>query len=397
MATESQFPRDAQSSGRRFAVGVGLFYATTLGIIGVYLPFFPVWLKAIGIEAGWIGIITALPSLSRFTVLPFITALAERLQMLRGAIVALAIATVAGFSIVGQLRDPFAIVIVFAVTACVWTPLGPMTDGFTLKGVTRYGLNYGPLRLWGSAAFVVVAMISGLLADAIAAPHLIWVIVGVTALSALASLGLQPLDAPPAASGTPLIPAKALLRQPAFLAIIATAALVQGSHAAYYSFASITWQDAGLDGTTIAVLWSLGVIAEIVIFALSPRFQWSPVILVMIGAAGAALRWIITAQEPPIGVLGVVQLMHGLSYGMTHLGTVGLMVRSVPHHVLASAQGYLVASIGIVTSVTMMLSGLIYAQVGQGVYYVMAAMAVGGLLVIGSARRRLDASHLAAG
>ncbi len=397
MTTESQFPRDAQSSGRRFTVGVGLFYATTLGIIGVYLPFFPVWLKAIGIEAGWIGIITALPSLSRFTVLPFITALAERLQMLRGAIVALAIATVAGFSIVGQLRDPFAIVIVFAVTACVWTPLGPMTDGFTLKGVTRYGLNYGPLRLWGSTAFVVVAMISGLLADAIAAPHLIWVIVGVTALSALASLGLQPLDAPPAASGAPLIPAKALLRQPAFLAIIATAALVQGSHAAYYSFASITWQDAGLDGTTIAILWSLGVIAEIVIFALSPRFQWSPVILVMIGAAGAALRWIITAQEPPIGVLAVVQLLHGLSYGMTHLGTVGLMVRSVPHHVLASAQGYLVACIGVVTSVTMMLSGLIYAQVGQGVYYVMAAMAVGGLLVIGSARRRLDASHLAAG
>lgn len=397
MATESQFPRDAQSSGRRFAVGVGLFYATTLGIIGVYLPFFPVWLKAIGIEAGWIGIITALPSLSRFTVLPFITALAERLQMLRGAIVALAIATVAGFSIVGQLRDPFAIVIVFAVTACVWTPLGPMTDGFTLKGVTRYGLNYGPLRLWGSAAFVVVAMISGLLADAIAAPHLIWVIVGVTALSALASLGLQPLDAPPAASGAPLTPAKALLRQPAFLAIIATAALVQGSHAAYYSFASITWQDAGLDGTTIAVLWSLGVIAEIVIFALSPRFQWSPVVLVMIGAAGAAVRWIITAQEPPIGVLAVVQLMHGLSYGMTHLGTVGLMVRTVPHHVLASAQGYLVACIGVVTSVTMMLSGLIYAQVGQGVYNVMAAMAVGGLLVIGSACRRLDASHPAAG
>lgn len=397
MTTESQFPRDAQSSGRRFAVGVGLFYATTLGIIGVYLPFFPVWLKAIGIEAGWIGIITALPSLSRFTVLPFITALAERLQMLRGAIVALAIATVAGFSIVGQLRDPFAIVIVFAVTACVWTPLGPMTDGFTLKGVTRYGLNYGPLRLWGSAAFVVVAMISGLLADVIAAPHLIWVIVGVTALSAFASLGLQPLDAPPAVSGAPLTPAKALLRQPTFLAIIATAALVQGSHAAYYSFASITWQDAGLDGTTIAVLWSLGVIAEIVIFALSPRFQWSPVILVMTGAAGAALRWIITAQEPPIGVLAAVQLMHGLSYGMTHLGTVGLMVRTVPHHVLASAQGYLVACIGVVTSVTMMLSGLIYAQVGQGVYYVMAAMAVGGLLVIGSARRRLDASHLAAG
>jgi PPP family 3-phenylpropionic acid transporter len=397
MATESQFPGDAQSSGRRFAVGVGVFYATTLGIVGVYLPFFPVWLKAIGIDAAWIGIITALPSLSRFTILPFITALAERLQMLRGAIVALAFATALGFFAVGWLNRPFAILLVFALTACVWTPLGPMTDGFTLKGVTRYGLNYGPLRLWGSAAFVVAAMASGLIADVIAAPHLIWVIVGATVMSAFASFGLRPLDAPAAASGKPLSRANTLLRQPAFLAIIATAALVQSSHAAYYSFASITWQDAGLDGTTIAVLWSLGVIAEIVIFALSPRFQGSPVALVMIGAAGAALRWVITAHEPPIAVLAAVQLMHGLSYGMTHLGTVGLMVRSVPHHVLASAQGYLVACIGVVTSVTMMLSGLIYAQVGQGVYYVMAAMAVAGLLLISLMRTRLDAAHAAAG
>jgi PPP family 3-phenylpropionic acid transporter len=173
--------------------------------------------------------------------------------------------------------------------------------------------------------------------------------------------------------------------------------LVQGSHAAYYTFASITWQDAGLDGMTIAALWSLGVIAEIVVFALSPRFSGSPVVLVMIGAAGAALRWIVTAQEPPIAVLAVVQLMHGLSYGMTHIGTIGLLVRSVPHHVLASAQGYLVASIGVVTSITMVLSGLIYAQVGQGVYYLMAAMAGAGLLLIGVARQKLDASSAVAG
>jgi PPP family 3-phenylpropionic acid transporter len=397
MTTESQFPGGAQSSGRRFAVGVGLFYATTLGIIGVYLPFFPVWLKAVGVEASLIGIITALPSLSRFTVLPFVTALAERHQVLRGAIVFMAFATALGFAAIGVLHQPVAILILFALTACVWTPLGPMTDGYTLKGVARYGLDYGPLRLWGSAAFVVGALGCGLLAGVIAAPHLIWVIVGVTVLSAFVSLGLQPLDAPPVVATAALSRANALLRQPLFLAIIGTAALVQGSHAAYYTFASITWQDAGLDGMTIAALWSLGVIAEIVVFALSPRFSGSPVVLVMIGAAGAALRWMITAQEPPIAVLAVVQLMHGLSYGMTHIGTIGLLVRSVPHHVLASAQGYLVASIGVVTTITMVLSGLIYAQVGQGVYYLMAAMAGAGLLLIGVARQKLDASSAVAG
>ncbi len=159
-------------------------------------------------------------------------------------------------------------------------------------------------------------------------------------------------------------------------------ALIQGSHAAYYAFSSITWQNAGFGGFAIAALWSIGVVAEIVVFAISPRFTLSPTVMVMIGAVSAVLRWIITAQEPRIEVLAVVQLMHGLTFGITQVGTVALMVRSVPHHMLASAQGYMVASQGAVTSLTMMLSGLIYARVGEGVYYAMAVMALAGGIVM---------------
>ena len=59
------------------------------------------------------------------------------------------------------------------------------------------------------------------------------------------------------------------------------AGLIQGSHAAYYTFASIVWQGAGYGGMTIAGLWVLGVLAEIVVFALSPRFTLSPALLVL--------------------------------------------------------------------------------------------------------------------
>jgi len=55
----------------------------------------------------------------------------------------------------------------------------------------------------------------------------------------------------------------------------------------------------------------------------------------------------------------------------------------------------MVASQGAVTSLTMMLSGLIYARVGEGVYYAMAVMAFAGGLVMVAARRRLDAHHTA--
>lgn len=389
ISTESQKDQSRQSVARRFALGTSLFYASTLGLLGTYLPFFSVWLKNIGIDAAWIGIITAMPSLSRFTVLPFVTAFAEQRNILRSTMIAMAFLTAFGFAVVGLLHHPVPILIAFALLACVWTPLSPLTDGYALKGVTTYGLNYGPMRLWGSAAFIVGALFCGALLDVLDSKNLIWIIVAVGALSAFVSLGLVPLDAP-AASGEQAR-ASGLLKQPLFWAIVGASTLIQGSHGAYYAFASITWQGAGLGGFAIALLWSVGVVAEIVIFAISPRFTLSATVLVIIGAVSGIVRWILTAMEPRIEILTMVQLMHGLTFGITQVGVVALLVRSVPHHLLASAQGYLVAIGGIVSAITVVVSGLIYARWGSGVYYVMALMAAAGGVVMVVWRSRLDA------
>jgi PPP family 3-phenylpropionic acid transporter len=228
------------------------------------------------------------------------------------------------------------------------------------------------------------------LLDVISAKHLIWIIAGMAGLGALASLGLQPLGAiktaPTAHHG-----AGALLRDPGFLAIILTSALIQSSHQAYYIFASIAWQQEGFAGLTIASLWVLGVLAEIVVFALSPRFTLLPAILVVIAALTAVARWVITAQAPPIGILAAVQLMHGLTFGLTQVGTMGLMVHHVPPHIMARGQGFLAACSGIVAGSVSILTGAVYARYGQGVYYLMAAIAGTGALVMWSARKRLSA------
>ena len=390
MPSESQIPIASEVAPRRFATRLALFYGAMFGLMGTHLPFFTVWLKAVGIDAFWIGVITAVPPVTRFTFLPFVTGLAEKRQSLRGAIIVTTFVTALGFSIIGTQHLPVLVFLVYAATCCLWTPMVPLTDAYALRGVARYGLNYGPLRLWGSAAFIVGALACGLLVDIIAAKHLIWVIASVAGLGAIASLGLQPLGnpttAPVASHG-----ARALLRDPGFLAIIVTSALIQGSHAAYYIFASIAWQQSGFGGLTIAGLWSLGVLAEIVLFALSPRFTLSPALLVVISALSAVARWVITAQDPPIAILAVVQLAHGLTFGLTLVGTMGLLVRHVPHQVMARGQGYLAACTGIVAGSASILSGAVYAQYGQGVYYVMAAMGLSGAIIMWSARKRLTA------
>jgi PPP family 3-phenylpropionic acid transporter len=289
---------------------------------------------------------------------------------------------------IGTQYLPVAVLLAYAATCCLWTPMVPLTDAYALGGVARYGLNYGSVRLWGSAAFVAGALVCGLLVDIVAARHLIWVIASVAALGAVASLGLQPLDRPkpPAAA---VHGANALLRDRGFLAIIVAAGLIQASHAAYYGFASITWQAFGLDGLTIAGLWVLGVLAEIVVFALSPRISLAPALLVVIGGLSAVARWSITAQEPSLAVLSMVQLAHGLTYGLTQVGTMGLLVRHVPGHMMARGQGYLAACGGIISSTASVVSGVVYANYGQRVYYVMAAMALIAATVMWLARHGL--------
>ena len=389
MPSESQIPIASSRPSKRFATRLALFYGAIFALIGCHLPFFPVWLRAVGIDAAWIGVISAVPAVTRFTVLPVVTGFAERRGAVRGAMMATAVSTTFGFAVIGTQHLPLAVFLAYAVTAASWTPTVPLTDAYALRGVARYGLDYGPLRLWGSAAFIVGALGCGLLAGMIAAEHLIWIIVAAGALAALASFGLQLLEGRKAqAAAQP--GSGALLRNRGFLAIIAASALIQGSHSTYYVFGSITWQLAGLGGLTIAALWALGVVAEIVVFALSPRFTLRPSMLVVIGGVGAMLRWLITAQEPPVAVLAVVQLAHGVSFGLTQVGIMGLMVRHVPMPVVTRAQGYLAACGGIVASTASIVSGAIYARYGQGAYYAMAAMALSGAAVMWLARRRLE-------
>jgi PPP family 3-phenylpropionic acid transporter len=111
----------------------------------------------------------------------------------------------------------------------------------------------------------------------------------------------------------------------------------------------------------------------------------------VIGGLSALARWLITAQEPPVAVLATVQLAHGLSFGFTQVGTMGLMVRHVPVPQITRAQGFLAALGGVVGSTASIVSGALYARYGQGAYYAMAAMAFSGAMVMWFARGRLAA------
>jgi PPP family 3-phenylpropionic acid transporter len=359
---------------------LALFYAASFAAIGLWMPLFPLWLTARGLDAQLIGLVLALPMAVRVVAIPLATREADRRDALRGTLMLLSVAAAAVYPVLAFVEGPLAIAIVIVLGSIVWTPVVPLTDAFALKGLPLRGKAYGPVRLWGSAAFILGTFVAGFATDTLPARHLIWLIVGASLLSAIAALALAPLPAAAPPLGVPEKPRPHLLRDPAFIAVLAAASLIQASHAVYYGFSALEWRGAGFDGTAIAALWALGVLAEIVLFAVSGRLPpfFQPSVLLMIGALGGALRWAAMALDAPGFVLPWLQLLHAASFGATHLGALGFVARHAPAGQSATAQGYLAIVIGVISAAATALSGWLYGAYGGRAYAAMVLAAVAG-------------------
>jgi MFS transporter, PPP family, 3-phenylpropionic acid transporter len=363
-----------------FAARLAAFFAAMFVVLGVQLPFFPVWLKAKELDAGMIGVVLAAPILVRVFSIALAARLADRRNALRTAIIVTGAASMAGYTLVGLASGPVGILAAYALAALAFTPLMPLAETYALMGLAARGRAYGPVRLWGSAAFIAGTFVAGFATDTFAARDLIWLIVAGYGLTTLVAFALTPLSADLSrAHATP--PARtSLLRDPSFIAGVAAASLIQASHAVYYGFSALAWRAGGLGGTAIAGLWALGVIAEMVLFAVQGRLPpiVTPAVLLMIGGFGAALRWGTMACDPPAVLLPLLQLLHALSFGATHLGALGFVAGRAPAGQSATAQGYLAIALGTAMAAATAISGLLYGSFGSLAYAAMALTAVAG-------------------
>jgi MFS transporter, PPP family, 3-phenylpropionic acid transporter len=376
-----------------FAARLALFYAGLFVVVGVQLPFFPVWLKAKGLDAEAIGLVLAAPILVRVVAVPVAARLADRHGALRQVLVASSAGAAVGYAAVGWAEGFAAILMTVALAAALAAPAIPLADAYALKGLALRRRAYGPIRLWGSAAFIVANLAAGFASGYIAPIGYIWLIVAACAAAAAASLGLRPLR--PGGEPERAAPRRRrrLLAMPGVLPVAVGASLIQASHAVYYGFATLDWTGRGLSGVAIGALWALGVAAEIVLFALSPRLPaLTPRALLIVGAIGAVVRWSVMALDPPAALLVLTQCLHALSFGAAYLGAVQFISRLAPEGEAATAQGDFSTLQGIVTAAATGLSGVLYGSFGAFAYAPMAACAAVGGIVVWSSRIRNQAS-----
>jgi PPP family 3-phenylpropionic acid transporter len=373
------------------ALGAGprltLLYASLFFELGVNLPFFPVWLRSRALDATEIGLVLALPFALRIVANPVVAALADLTGRIRPAIVACACVAAAGFLLLPFAHGIVQIAAVVGLVALAQGPLIALTDAATLRvlaGSPAAESRYGRIRLAGSVAFAAASFAGGaLLADR--SPGVVVSLLGAAAVA----VAFCTLLLPETPAGRSRAPEPGAATAGAGLAVLALAvagpALVQASHAAVYAFGTLHWQSLGYSGPTLGLLWSLGIAGEVLFFLVAGSFaagEVGAIRLLSAGAAAAALRWAAMALDPPLVLLAPLQLLHGLSFGATHLGSVFLLAAIAPAAAKAQAQAWLAAVWAIAMAALTSLAGLMSDGWGQGIYWPMVAVALLGLVLV---------------
>ena len=388
LGPESPFPNLA--AGRKPANGDGgghLSLASAFGALflalGVYLPFFPVFLAGRGLSPEAIGVAIAIPTLVKLVVLPPAGWLWDRVDRPRAILAALGIGAAAGFALVGFAPSTIAILAAVAISALFWSPSFALIDAFAVRLQRVRAVDYGRARLWGSVSFVAGNLLAGAALDILPGASIVALIATPFLLFSLAAWLLPVL---PAAAPAPANSTVASVHAPARLVFgIAAVAIIDASHALYYVFASVQWTAAGMSAGVIGLLWSLGVIAEIVLFiyAAPAVRRFKPMPLIALGGVAAFIRFGAMALEPSAGPLLALQLLHGLTFGAAHIGLIALINESIADRALGRAQASASTVSGIVMALATLAAGPLYARYGAGAYLPFAVLgAIGAALAL---------------
>lgn len=358
-------------------------------ITGVKVTYLPVWLDWRGLTGAQIGMIGAAPLFARIIAPPIVALFTDRHGDRRGSVILLAWAGLVVMLGLPLAQGFWALLALTLLLAVASTAVMPVVETIAMDGVARHGLDYGRMRLWGSITFIVASFAAGAAVARWNAGAIVWLLIGAALATAIAA---HLLPGAPDASGdrmrhhgkaTTLVGIGSLLANRAFVLFLVCVGATQAAHAVFYTFGVLHWRQQGIAPVEASLLWSIGVIAEIGLFAVSGLAvrRVGALGLILAGAAAALVRWLLMGLDPPFPLLVPLQALHGLTFGAAHLGAVHLIGQTVPREAAATAQAlYASVTSGIALGLATLASGWLYPVLGGSAYFAMAALGAAGLV-----------------
>lgn len=322
-----------------------IVYVALFGAVGAWAPYLSVHFASIGLPLEVIGLLTALTAAVGLVAAPGWGALVDRFRTVPTLLAAAALCSAGAAGWLAIARDPVGITLAVAALAVGMSGLAPMLDSRTVEMLGDERDRFARARAWGSASFVVVALLVGGIIERTSPVALFWALVPaflVTAVAALALLGGR------GSGGRARIVRELrgfavaeILRAPGlalfFVGLVVLWTAVEG----LVTFASIRVVEVGGGAAAVGAVWALGAITEVPLMLAFPAVagRVGAGRLVVVGAAAFALRglgWAVTSDP---AVLVALAPLAGVGFAFCYVGTVSHVARTVPADLGATAQG----------------------------------------------------------
>lgn len=364
--TESQIPYLPLS-------GYYFFYFAAVGII---LPFLGLYFQSLGLSAIEIAQLLAVLSFARIVSPPIWALLADR----RGNFlfyVQLTSWLSAGLVLgLWWLDDFWSLFGLMAWLGFFWHAALPPMESLTLSHLGSQLSRYSRIRLWGSVGFIVAVLGAGWLIEMygqrafLLITTLFFMATALIAQWNRESPQLRPAHVDWSGLGS-------LLRQSLVWWVLVIALLSQTAHGIYYSFYSILLADAGYSNSSIGLLWSLGVVAEIILFwffwRIAPVLRFHHWLLIAMGLSVA--RWgVIGFFVESLSLMVLAQLLHAATFAVFHSVVVQWLHQTFVGHQAQGQALYVSFSYGIGGVLGSLIAGYAWTQGGGEWTFGLAAL-----------------------
>lgn len=368
-------------------LGFASFYTCSFAVLGGYMQFFPAWLHDVqGFDEKDIAIILSAQTISRTLAGPLWSGLVDQIGDARRILIWLAAGALGAFLLYVWAESLLFAWCVSFLFGCLYPPMHAIVDAAAVRTATRLGFSFGRLRVCGSTSYLITILILGSYLEHAGTQKLFGVLVVALAMTSLTAW-FVPRDRThlrAADSDTVGASWQQLFRSGPFVAVLISAGLIQGSHAMFYQLSTVYWNAHGIDKSMAAILWGEGVVAEIALlfFARQTLDRMRPTTLLILGGAGAVVRWTVLAATTSLPWLFATSWLHALSFAATYIGAIRAVEVRVPQHLRATAQGMVGAATAGVGMVFCGLVGGFAFDAFQGfAWFFMAGFAAIGVLL----------------
>ena len=360
------------------------FYFLYFACLGVMVPYWSLYLESAGFSAAAIGVVLAVTAGTRIVSPNFWGWIADRSGRRLLIIRAGALMAALCFALLPFGESVAWVAACIALHTFFWGAILAQYEVITLAAMGSEVHRYGQVRLWGSISFVVLVVLVGMLFDVSGVAQFPLVMMVPLLLLVAGSFVIH--DAAPPVSRQPRRGIHVLLRSRVLWCFLGASFLLQLSHAPYYGFFSLLLSREGYSSTSIGYLWALGVIAEILFFAVAhrvlQRFSLREVLIASLLLA--ALRWLMIGfGAASVGVLVLAQCLHAATFGSFHAAGIEFVRRHFGYADQGQGQAlYSAISFGAGGALGALGSGWLWDRSQHAVFLLAALGALAGALLL---------------